>query len=69
MMLGYIERIVSEKHELDVRLGKLEKALETKRDLFNPTEIELMTNQIEVMKRYSNILKMRMEYAIDKECK
>ena len=60
-MKAHQERVVHEKHELEERLGKLEKFLTTDVCLDLPfAERVLLVQQAKIMKDYSNVLQQRI---------
>lgn len=63
---NFIERMIQEKHDLDVKIGKLEKWIDSHRQTSEDLEdIELKQNQLNHMIPYSNILKIRIQKAKD----
>jgi hypothetical protein len=61
-MLPYQERVVEEKGELDVKIGKLFEFVESERfDEVEAQERLRLVRQLSVMREYSGILGVRIE--------
>lgn len=64
MIPAYIERMLEERKELDTKLQKLNKYMDNYFTDLDDTERYLMQVQADVMYKYVNILKARVEHAI-----
>ena len=61
-MQKYLERMITEKKELDGRIQRAEKAIENPPYDSDEKGIELLKKQVESMKVYSSILHERIIY-------
>lgn len=61
-MQQYIERMIQEQKELKGRISRLQKAVENPPYGIDKKGLELLEEQLEPMKLYSDILQKRIEY-------
>lgn len=61
-MQQYIEKMLQEKRELKGRISRLQKAVENPPYGIDKKGLELIKEQIEPMKLYSDILQKRIDY-------
>jgi len=65
-MKEYIKRMKAEKEELDNRIKKDDKAIQNPPYSADEKSIELLKQQVEYMRGYSDILNQRLEYEVNK---
>ena len=61
-MQNYIERMITEKKELDGRINKAKKAVECPPYGSDKQGLLLLAEQIKIMQKYSDVLKERIDY-------
>lgn len=65
-MLQFIARMKAESSELDARIKKASTILEQARVKLAVVEVQLLNKQLEAMTSYSEVLKQRIDYEVDK---
>ena len=65
-MKEYIKRMQAESEELDARIKRAEKAIQNPPYNADKKSIELLKQQVEYMRGYSDILHQRLEYEVNK---
>lgn len=66
MMKEYIKRMKAEKEELEGRIKKADKAIQNPPYNADKKSIELLKQQVEYMRGYSDILHQRLEYEVNR---
>ena len=66
MMKEYIKRMQAEKEELEGRIKRADKAIQNPPYNADKKSIELLKQQVEYMRGYSDILHQRLEYEVNK---
>lgn len=65
-MQNYIERMITEKKELDGRINKAKKAVECPPYGSDKHGLLLLAEQVKAMQEYSKILSERIDYEVKK---
>jgi tRNA1(Val) A37 N6-methylase TrmN6 len=65
-MKEYIKRMQAEKEELEGRIKRADKAIQNPPYNADEKSIELLKQQVEYMRGYSDILHQRLEYEVNK---
>ena len=65
-MLQFITRMKTEASELDARIKKASTILEQASVKLDDVEVQLLNKQLEAMTSYSEVLKQRIDYEVDK---
>lgn len=65
-MLQFITRMKADASELDARIKKASTILEQASVKLDDVEVQLLNKQLEAMTSYSEVLKQRIDYEVDK---
>jgi tRNA1(Val) A37 N6-methylase TrmN6 len=65
-MKEYIKRMQAEKEELEGRIKRADKAIQNPPYNADKKSIDLLKQQVEYMRGYSDILHQRLEYEVNK---
>ena len=66
-MRQYVERMLIEKHDLEGKVKKAKKVIESKPFDMDKTQVMFLAEQVKAMENYLNILKERIEYEKKKD--
>ena len=65
-MKEYIKRMQAESEELEARINRADKAIQNPPYNADKKSIDLLKQQVEYMRGYSDILHQRLEYEVNK---